>query len=78
MKLPLCSSAQVCAALERLGFIPRKTSKGSHRSYCGIMPDGTVRVAIVVLGKKEIPRGTLDSILNQAGVSLEEFLKHIR
>ena len=42
------------------------------------MPDGTVRVAIVVLGKKEIPRGTLDSILSQAGASLEEFLKHIR
>jgi predicted RNA binding protein YcfA (HicA-like mRNA interferase family) len=42
------------------------------------MPDGTVRVAIVVLGKREIPRGTLEGILAQAGISLDTFLKHVR
>lgn len=79
MKPPLCSSAQVCAALERLGFVPRARSKGgSHKSYYKTLSDGTVRVAIVVLGKREIPRGTLDAILNQAGISVETFLKHLR
>jgi predicted RNA binding protein YcfA (HicA-like mRNA interferase family) len=78
VKPPLCSSAQVCAALERLGFVPRKTSKGSHRSYGKPMPNGIVRVVIVVLGKREIPRWTLENILDQAGISVETFLKHLR
>jgi predicted RNA binding protein YcfA (HicA-like mRNA interferase family) len=38
-----------------------------------VLPDGSKRVAIVVLGKRQVPRGTLDSILKQAGLSAEEF-----
>ena len=79
MKPPLCSSAQVCAALEWMGFVSRKTSKkGSHRTYVKATPDGSVRVAVVVLGKKEIPRWTLEGILDTAGISIETFLRHLR
>lgn len=35
--------------------------------------DGANDVCTVVLGKREVPRGTLRSILKQAGVSLRTF-----
>ncbi len=33
---------------------------------------------IVVLGKKQVPRGTFKKILLQAGLSYEEFVKLVR
>jgi predicted RNA binding protein YcfA (HicA-like mRNA interferase family) len=58
---------------KRKGFTEGKKTRGSHRSY---IKDN--RVATVVLGKKEMPRGTLKSILAQAGISEEEFLEELR
>ena len=72
-QLPLCSSRQVVSALKRLGFKRGKAGKGSHQSYVR----GSA-VVIVIEGKKEIPRGTLKSILQQAGVSEEEFLRALK
>ena len=62
-----------------MGFVSHKTSKkGSHRAYVKTSPDGSVRVAVVVLGKKEIPRWTLEGMLDTAGISVLTFLKHLR
>ena len=41
-------------------------------------PDGAKDVTVVVLGRKEIPRGTLRDILGLASVSDEEFLRALR
>jgi predicted RNA binding protein YcfA (HicA-like mRNA interferase family) len=35
-------------------------------------------VTVVVLGLKEIPRGTMASIIEQAGMTVDEFLAYLR
>lgn len=79
-KLPLCSSAQVVAALERLDCTGRKKSKGgSHRMYSRVNPvDGQKDSAPVLLGKKEIPRGVLEDILKLLRISEADFLIALR
>jgi hypothetical protein len=37
--------------------------------------DGTKDITVVVLGRKEIPRGTLRSILKLASVSEDQFIR---
>lgn len=66
--LPQVSGKQVVQALESAGFEHRST-KGSHAKLRH--PDG--RVVIVPL-HRTIVRGTLGSILRQAGLSAAEFL----
>jgi len=65
--LPVVSGAEVVKALGNLGFV-RASQRGSHVKLRHA--DG--RVAIVPL-HKELARGTLRSILRQAGMSPEEF-----
>lgn len=67
MALPLVSSDKVLAALARAGFTVEHIS-GSHAAL-----KRDTRVTVVVLGKKEIPRGTLKNILKLAGISEAEF-----
>jgi len=65
----LLSSAKLIAALTRDGFYPRGKSRGgSHQVFRKELPDGD-RNVVVPLGKKEIPRGTLQSILRQSGLT---------
>jgi predicted RNA binding protein YcfA (HicA-like mRNA interferase family) len=74
MKTRLFSSAEIIAALQRGGFEQARKSKGSHAAFKRRRPDGTHDVVIVTLDQKEVPRGTLDSILAQANISYEVFL----
>jgi len=79
-KLPLCSSGQLVAVLKRAGFSPKKQSgrkkKGSsHQTWIKEVPSGEMIVTVVVLGKKEIRRGTLKDILKQAEIPHDEFLR---
>ena len=74
--LPLSSSKQVIAALEKDGFQARKKSSGgSHQVFIKSLPDGCKLTPVVPLGKKEIPRGTLASIIRQAGLTRKRFLE---
>lgn len=75
-RLPLVSSKDLLSALRRLGFkeLPKSTG-GSHLSLYRERPDGTKDTTVIVLGKREIPRGTLANILRLAGVSRDEFIK---
>ena len=66
--LPQVSGKQVVQALESAGFEHRST-KGSHAKLRH--PDGQV---VIVPLHREIVRGTLGSILRQAGLSASEFL----
>ena len=74
-KLPALSSRQIIAALRRAGFVeaPRR-GKGSHRAFCRICPRGQTRLVIVPQGK-DIPKGTVLAILEQAGLTRDEFLE---
>ncbi|MFW6158097.1 MAG: type II toxin-antitoxin system HicA family toxin [Planctomycetota bacterium] len=74
-RLPSLSSSQIIRALKRAGFDDAPTrGKGSHRALYRTGEDGRVRLVIVPKGK-DVPRGTVQSILNQAGLSRDEFLR---
>jgi len=70
MRLP--SSKKLITALIKDGFQPRgKSRRGSHQVFRKELPDG-VRNVVVPLGKKDIPRGTLRSIMRQAALTEEQ------
>jgi len=65
MALP--SSNEVISALTKDGFHPRgKSRRGSHQVF-RMKSEEEARNVVVPLGKKEIPRGTLRSMIRQAG-----------
>jgi predicted RNA binding protein YcfA (HicA-like mRNA interferase family) len=64
-KLP--SSHEIIAVLLAHGFT-KHSQKGSHQKFCK-----GERTVIVPAPKKEIPIGTLLSILKQAGLTREDF-----
>lgn len=75
LKLPVVSSTRIIRALQRVGFsyAPRR-GKGSHVALFRIDPSGAKKL-VIVPKKKQIPKGTLLAILQQAGIEREEFLK---
>ena len=74
MRLPSLSSKQIIRALRSAAFAEAPDrGKGSHRAFVRKDAGGRVRLVIVPQGK-DIPRGTLLAILDQAGLSKEEFL----
>ena len=70
-KLPFLKPRQVVRALERAGFTLRK-SKSSHRTYV----KDSLRVT-VPYHSTDIKPGTLRSIIEQAGMTIEEFLQYL-
>lgn len=79
-KLPRVPAAEVIRALERLGFVQVR-QRGSHVVLKKQIFDQNQDVmeigCVVPLHKKTIAVGTLKSILNQAGVSVEELLENL-
>ena len=81
-KLPRVQASEVIRALERLGFV-RVRQRGSHVILKKqLVQEGEeqeiIEVGCVVpLHRKTIAVGTLKSILNQAGVSVEELLENL-
>ncbi|MFP4465422.1 MAG: type II toxin-antitoxin system HicA family toxin [Candidatus Goldiibacteriota bacterium] len=67
----LYSSKKIQSALNQMGFnfISQKGSHGKLKNQDG-------NVVILPMNKKEIPQGTLNSILRQAGITLKQ-LKEI-
>ena len=76
--MPPCSSRQLAAALERLGCYYTKTGSGSHRTYRRNLPDGAILRAPIVLGQREVKRGTLRSILRLLQISEADFIRALR
>jgi len=70
-KLPSVSYREVLRVLMRIGF-EQKRQSGSHL----IMENTTGRI-VVVPRHQPIKRGTLHAILTQAGLSVDEFLRHL-
>lgn len=71
ISLPHLKPRQVVRRLERAGFTLRK-SKGGHRTYV----KGALRVT-VPYHSADIKPGTLRSIIEQAGMTVEEFLERL-
>jgi predicted RNA binding protein YcfA (HicA-like mRNA interferase family) len=67
------SSKQIIHVLESLGFFFRSQS-GSHGKY----KNTSGKSVIVPMHKKEIPAGTFKSILNQAGITLNQFKEKVK
>ena len=73
-KLPIVSSRKIIQVLRKKGFrFAPKRGKGSHLAMIGTDPEGQVHL-VIIPERKDIPVGTLLSILDQAGLSREEFL----
>jgi predicted RNA binding protein YcfA (HicA-like mRNA interferase family) len=69
--LPMMKAREVIAILHRAGWIVDR-QKGSHLVLT--RPDGT-RPVIVPNHPGDVRRGTLQGILDQAGLTPDEFLK---
>ena len=67
-KYPLLRPEEVISALVKRGFV-YKSQKGSHVKYTN-----ENRITVIPM-HDEVARGTLKSILNQAGIELDDFLK---
>lgn len=71
-RLPSLKAREVMRALERAGFVCVR-SKGSHRVF--EHPANRSRRTVVSDHRgKDIPRGTLHDIVEQAGLTVEEFI----
>jgi predicted RNA binding protein YcfA (HicA-like mRNA interferase family) len=82
-KLPRVPAVKVIRALERMGFVQVR-QKGSHvilKKTLSLDEESDQEIievgCVVPLHHKDLAVGTLKSILNQAGISVEEFLNNL-
>lgn len=68
-KLPVVSGAECVKALERAGFVVYR-QRGSHITVVRQDPPAQTTVP----NHKELDRGTLRTIIRQAGLTVEEFV----
>ena len=68
--LPNVSASKVIKALGKIGYVFNR-QKGSHI----ILVNPERHKIAVIPNRKEIPTGTLRAIINEAGLTVEEFLK---
>jgi len=73
IRLPVVSEKQLARILVQEGFVKIR-QKGSHMQFRKQDRSGTM-VVTIPCHRKDLSRGTLLSILGQAGLSREGFLK---
>jgi predicted RNA binding protein YcfA (HicA-like mRNA interferase family) len=71
-RLPAVRAKEVIRALERAGFVISRTS-GSHCRL--IHSTDPARKVTIPVHSGDIRRGTLRSIISQAGLTVAEFIK---
>jgi len=72
--LPSLKGKQVIKALNKTGFVERRTT-GSH---CVLRHQNGKIVVVPLHGSKDIKRGTLFNIIKQAGLKVEEFVELLK
>lgn len=72
-RLPCVSPEKLGRVLERCGFKLERI-KGSHHFYHN--PE-TKKLTIVLFHGKDVPKGLLNEILKEAGMSREELLESL-
>ncbi|MDJ0659165.1 MAG: type II toxin-antitoxin system HicA family toxin [Crocosphaera sp.] len=79
-KLPRVSSQKTVKTLEKLGFVQIR-QKGSHlilKKELKSEQEEIIEIGCVIpMQRKTLAVGTLKNILNQAGVTVEEFLDNL-
>ncbi|MEF9475387.1 MAG: type II toxin-antitoxin system HicA family toxin [Candidatus Mariimomonas ferrooxydans] len=70
-KLPVVSGKLTCKVLEKIGFLIDHQT-GSHIILRNKRPPHR---RLTVPNHKELAKGTLRSIIRQAGITVEEFIK---
>jgi predicted RNA binding protein YcfA (HicA-like mRNA interferase family) len=73
-KLPTVSSSDLIRIVKKFGFVEH-SQKGSHLHLK--RETDKKRITIPVHKGRDIPKGTLAAILKDAGISSEEFVKHL-
>jgi len=73
-KLPVLSGKDIIKALSKIGFQHVRTS-GSHAI---LNKEDNGKITIPVPLHKELAKGTLKSIMNQAEIDLENLLKILK
>jgi predicted RNA binding protein YcfA (HicA-like mRNA interferase family) len=77
-RLPSVSPDEVIKALFHAGFAyAPKRGKGSHTALYKIQADGRKRL-VIIPKRKDIPKGTLHAILQQAGITREDFIRLLK
>ena len=74
-KLPRVKATETIRALEKLGFY-KVSQKGSHVKMKKTLNDNTNITCVVPLHRKTLAVG-IKNILNQAGVSTEQFIEKL-
>jgi len=72
-KYPVLSPKAVIKTLEKFGF-QYVSQKGSHAKY---KKTGNPTRIVIIPMHNEIAKGTLKSILEQAAIELDDFLKQL-
>ncbi len=76
-KLPILSSKEIIKILRKAGFdYAPKRGKGSHTALFKKAENKTQLV--IVPHNKQIPKGTLLSILEQASISKDELFQYLK
>jgi len=70
-KLPALRGRDVIRALEKAGFMEHR-QRGSHK----IFKKGDLRVTVPV-HSRDLKKGTVHSIIEQAGLTVEEFMEFL-
>jgi len=74
-RLPRVSGREVIRSLQRGGYILTHV-RGSHHYLR--KPGASGLVVVPIHGARDLPSGTIRSILRQAGLTVEEFLALVR
>ena len=72
-KLPSLTPIQIIRKLKKAGFIFDRQAKGSHEIWYN--PNTRRRVILPNHPGKDVPARTLRSIVNQSGLSDDEFVE---
>jgi predicted RNA binding protein YcfA (HicA-like mRNA interferase family) len=76
-KLPILSSKDIVRVLLKNGFeYAPKRGKGSHAAF--VKKDNEKTRLVIVPDRKEIPKGTLLAILQQAGLSKDDLIRLLK
>ena len=70
-KYPVLTPREIISKLKLFGF-EYKSQRGSHLKY---VKEGNPKRTVIIPNHDTVARGTLKSILEQANIELDEFLK---
>jgi predicted RNA binding protein YcfA (HicA-like mRNA interferase family) len=78
MRLPPLSSQEIIKALRKAGFdFAPNRGKGSHTALFRLDEKGQ-KLLVIVPKRDEMPKGVLLSIIQQANLSRDEFVKLLK